>query len=135
MNSVSRRLLLLFPVTLTLVVGLLISLSAFAQAVPGRVVASAKSGVEVQIAVHSSWTGSCQQRARVVVVLTNPPKNGEVSMRPVETGKPPGCAWSVSGTGVFYKSKAGFNGEDTMAIDVDFKSGFIRHYDYKITVR
>ena len=97
--------------------GAAISLSAFAQANPGPVKASAKSGAEVQIAVHSSCTASCQKRAPVVVVVTNPPKSGEVSVRPVEEAKLPGCAWSVAGTGVFYKSKPGFVGADQFSYD------------------
>jgi hypothetical protein len=73
---------------------------------------TAKSGQEVQVTVHSSWTGTCQQKSPVAVTITKPPSNGVASTRTIEEPKPAGCAWSVPGTGVFYKSNPGFVGTD-----------------------
>jgi hypothetical protein len=95
---------------------------AFGQVQPGPISVAAKSGTEVRVAMHSSWGGSCQSRGQVAVVITKPPSNGEVSVRQTET-KPPGCAWSVPATGVFYKSKAGFTGTDTFSYDRKILSG------------
>jgi hypothetical protein len=36
---------------------------------------------------------------------------------------------------VFYKSNDGYVGPDDVVIDVDFRNGTIRRFNYKITVR
>jgi hypothetical protein len=102
--------------SLILLSGVLMGSGAFGQGQLAPVSVAAKSGAEVRVAMHSSWGGSCQSRGQVEVVITKPPSNGEVSVRQTET-KPPGCAWTVPATGVFYKSKAGFTGADTFSYD------------------
>ena len=101
------------------------------------------TGNESRIAAMNYVNADCSPGPVPGLRIVTAPQNGEYRLEeitiPVDrrandtrascNGKP------VTAVGVFYKSKAGFNGEDTMAIDVDFKSGFIRHYDYKITVR
>lgn len=42
---------------------------------------------------------------------------------------------NVYAVGVHYKSKADFTGADNIVIDVGFKAGSARRYNYKITVR
>jgi hypothetical protein len=101
------------------------------------------TGNESRIAAMNYVNADCSPGPVPALRIVTAPQNGEYRLEemtiPVDrrandsrascNGKP------VTAVAVFYKSKAGFNGEDTMAIDVDFKSGFIRHYDYKITVR
>jgi hypothetical protein len=41
----------------------------------------------------------------------------------------------VSALGLFYKSAEGFVGEETIAVEVDFKTGLVRRYQYTIEVR
>lgn len=36
---------------------------------------------------------------------------------------------------VLYKSKAEFTGKDNVVIDVDYKTGTVKRFNYKITVR
>jgi hypothetical protein len=41
----------------------------------------------------------------------------------------------VGALGLFYKSAEGFVGEDTITVEVDFKTGTVRRYRYTIEVR
>jgi hypothetical protein len=41
----------------------------------------------------------------------------------------------VGALGLFYKSADGFVGEDTIAVEVDFKTGLVRRYLFTIEVR
>ena len=41
----------------------------------------------------------------------------------------------VKAVAVFYNLKAGYTGDDNAVIDVDFKTGQVRRFSYKITVR
>lgn len=98
---------------------------------------------EARIAAMNWVNADCTSGPLPDLRITTPPKNGELRMEeitmPIDrakdtprfscNGKP------VKAVAVFYKSKAGYTGDDNTVIDVDFKTGQVRRFSYKITVR
>jgi len=98
---------------------------------------------EARIAAMNWVNADCTSGPLPDLRIATPPQNGELRMeeitmpidRPKDTprfscnGKP------VKAVAVFYKSKAGYTGDDNAVIDVDFKTGQVRRFSYKITVR
>jgi len=41
----------------------------------------------------------------------------------------------VGALGLYYKAAEGFVGDETVAVEVDFKTGIVRRYHYTIEVR
>jgi hypothetical protein len=101
------------------------------------------SGNEMRIAAMQVVNADCTSGPTPLLRIATAPQNGEQRQEeitvPVDrkagdprancNGKP------VTAVGVFYKSKEGFTGKDNVAIDVDFKNGTVRRFNYKITVR
>jgi len=101
------------------------------------------SGNEIRLATMNSVNADCTSGPVPVLRIVTAPQNGEQRLEeitiPVDrkegaprascNGKP------VQAIGVFYKSKADFTGKDNIVIDVDFKTGVVRRFNYKITVR
>lgn len=101
------------------------------------------SGNEIRIAAMQVVNADCTSGPLPSLRIATAPQNGEQRQEeitvPVDrksddrrascNGKP------VNAVGVFYKSKEGFTGKDNIAIDVDFKNGTVRRFNYKITVR
>jgi len=98
---------------------------------------------EARIATMNWVNADCTSGPLPDLRIATPPQNGEFRMEeitmPVDrpkdnprfdcNGKP------VKAVAVFYKSKAGYTGDDNAVIDVDFKNGTVRRFSYKITVR
>jgi hypothetical protein len=79
-----------------------------------------KKDAETMISVHSNafkpspGTFSCVQGGPVTIEITDPPKNGAVTLRPA-TEKNPNCTNELTGTGIFYRPRPGFTGTDTFS--------------------
>jgi len=86
-----------------------------------RNVTTTTVGREVRLTVHSVYGSDCTGGPRPKVTVLIAPRNGTLSIRnSVEVVNKPGnpChGKSIPGTGVFYKPKAGFRGEDRMLYD------------------
>lgn len=101
------------------------------------------TGNEIRIAAMQYVNADCTSGPLPLLRIVKAPQNGDIRQEevtmPVDrkegdrrascNGKP------VQAVGVFYKSKAEFTGKDNVVIDVDFKSGTVRRFNYKITVR
>jgi hypothetical protein len=101
------------------------------------------SGNEIRIAAMQLVNADCTSGPLPSLRIASAPQSGEQRQEeitvPVDrkagdprascNGKP------VNAVGVFYKSKDGFTGKDNVVIDVDFKNGTVRRFNYKITVR
>ncbi|HEX5213077.1 MAG TPA: hypothetical protein VFW22_15235 [Pseudolabrys sp.] len=101
------------------------------------------TGNESRIA-YPNWVNTdCSSGPVPDLRISTAPKNGELRMEeitvPVDRAKDNsrfGCNGKpVKAVGVYYKSKAGYTGPDNVVIDVDFKTGTVSRYNYKITVR
>jgi hypothetical protein len=101
------------------------------------------SGSEIRIAAMQVVNADCTSGPTPLLRIATAPQNGEQRQEEVTVpvdrkasdprascnGKP------VTAVGVFYKSKDGFTGKDNVVIEVDFKNGNVRRFNYKITVR
>jgi hypothetical protein len=101
------------------------------------------SGNEIRIAAMQVVNADCTSGPIPLLRVATAAQSGEQRQEEVTVavdrkagdprascnGKP------VTAVGVFYKSKEGFTGKDNVVIDVDFKNGNVRRFNYKITVR
>lgn len=101
------------------------------------------TGNEARIAYPNWVNADCTSGPLADLRISTAPQNGELRMEEITVpidrpknnsrfdcnGKP------VKAVGVFYKSKAGYTGSDNVVIDVDFKTGVVSRFNYKITVR
>jgi len=101
------------------------------------------TGNEIRLATMHYVNADCSSGPLPVLRIVTAPRNGQHRLEQVTyavdrqpgdrrancNGKP------VDAVGVFYKSKADYTGEDSMVVDVDFKSGSVRRFSYKIIVR
>jgi len=100
------------------------------------------SGNEVRLAVLN-WVNADCSPTRPDVRVSRQPAHGELTFREVRTvvelkagtprahcnGKP------TTGIGVFYTSREDFNGEEKLALDVDYQIGLVRRYSITVDVR
>jgi hypothetical protein len=115
-----------------------------ARPIPETVVnRDAFAGNEIRIAAMNYVNADCTSGPLPLLRIVTAPQNGDQRMEeitiPVDrksddrrascNGKP------VQAIGVFYKSKDGFTGKDNVVIDVDFKAGTVRRFNYRISVR
>jgi hypothetical protein len=90
-----------------------------------------KSGEETRISNHGNFA-NCKTTGEAELIITKPPKNGMVAIRPAEA-TPPGCTSPIIMRGVFYKPNAGFVGVDEFSYDrttkggIDARTAGIRH--------
>lgn len=101
------------------------------------------TGNETRIAAMHYVNTDCSSGPLPDLRIVTAPQNGEyrldkiiyaVDRKPDDprascNGKP------VDAVGVFYKSKPDFTGEDGLVVDVDFRTGTVRRFSYKIMVR
>jgi hypothetical protein len=101
------------------------------------------SGSESRIAAMNSVNADCTPGPVPSLRIVTAPENGTHRLEEMTyaVDRPPGDARAscngklVSAVGIFYKSNAGYIGPDRIVIDVDFKNGSVRRFNYKITVR
>jgi hypothetical protein len=100
------------------------------------------SGNEVQLAVLN-WVNPDCSPTRPDVRVSKQPSHGDLAFKEVRTvvelktgsprahcnGKP------TTGIGVFYTSREDFNGEEKLALDVDYQTGFVQRYSITVDVR
>lgn len=101
------------------------------------------SGSEARIGAMNWVNADCTSGAVPALRIVTAPQNGELRQAEVTlpidrrkgsprsdcNGKP------VTAVAVLYKSKAEFTGKDNVVIDVDYKTGTVKRFNYKITVR
>jgi hypothetical protein len=101
------------------------------------------TGNEARIAAPNWVNTDCTSGPLPDLRISTPPQNGslrqeEITMpieRPKDNNRASCNGKPVKAAAVFYKSKPGFTGSDNVVIDVDFKTGVVRRFNYKITVR
>jgi hypothetical protein len=101
------------------------------------------SGAESRIAAMNYVNTDCTSGPVPSLRIVTPPKNGEHRLeeitylvdRPAGNSRAKCNGKPVTAIGVFYKSNADYVGQDSIVIDVDFKDGTVRRYNFKITVR
>ena len=101
------------------------------------------SGNEMVMSVFNTLGADCLAAFRPDVRIVAPPANGSVRYDGIIAAveRPPGdprekCnGRRTISVGIFYKSKPGFVGADSVVIDVDFKQGFVGRFSYDIEVR
>ncbi len=101
------------------------------------------SGNEARIAAPNWLNADCSSGEVPSLRIATPPQNGELRQeeitmpaeRPKNNPRADCIGKPVKAAAVFYKSKAGYTGSDDVVIDVDFKTGVVRRFEYKITVR
>jgi hypothetical protein len=101
------------------------------------------TGNEARIAAPNWVNTDCSSGAVPDLRIATPPANGELRQeeitmpidRPKDNNRAICNGKPVKAMGVFYKSKAGYTGADNVVIDIDFKTGVVRRFNYKITVR
>ncbi|MDI1346065.1 MAG: hypothetical protein PSV22_18465 [Pseudolabrys sp.] len=101
------------------------------------------SGSESRIAAMNNVNIDCTSGPVPSLRIVTPPKNGQHRLEEIAylVDRPAGNSRAncngkpVTAVGVFYKSNADYVGQDNIVIDVDFKSGTVRRYNFKITVR
>jgi hypothetical protein len=108
-----------------------------------RITRDVYSGKEERIAAMNYVYADCSSGPPPDLHVIAAPKNGnyrfETTTIPVDrradssraacNGKP------VNAVAVYYTANDAFTGGDSMVIDVDFRNGTVRRYDYAITVR
>jgi hypothetical protein len=101
------------------------------------------SGNEARIGAMNWVNADCTSGPVPALRITTAPQNGELRQEeitmPVDrrkddprfdcNGKP------VTAIAVHYTPKGDFKGKDNVVIDVDFKTGTVKRFNYKITVR
>ncbi|MGP0089987.1 MAG: hypothetical protein ACLPKB_08500 [Xanthobacteraceae bacterium] len=100
-------------------------------------------GNDMRLAVFNNLNTDCSAAARPDVRVVTPPANGTVRVEAlfIAVDRPAGdprahCVGKrADSVGVFYKAKKGFVGDDQVVLDVDFKTGNVRHFVYAIEVR
>lgn len=101
------------------------------------------SGSESRIAAMNNVNIDCTSGPVPSLRIVTPPKNGAHRLEEITylVDRPAGNARAncngkpVAAVGVFYKSNVDYVGQDGIVIDVDFKDGTVRRYNYKISVR
>lgn len=101
------------------------------------------TGNESQIGAMHSVKADCSSGPIPVLRVVTAPQNGEYRFKETTyaVDRKPGDSRvacngkKVDAVGVHYKSKADFTGADNIVIDVDIKSGTVRRFSFKITVR
>lgn len=101
------------------------------------------SGAESRIAAMNYVNADCTSGPVPDIRIVTPPKNGQHRLeeitypleRPKNDPRANCIGKPVAALGVFYKSNADYVGPDTMVVDVDFKSGTVRRFIFKINVR
>ena len=110
----------------------------------GQIMAnSVLSGNETRLGAMHYVNTDCTSGGLPDVRIVTKPQHGDYRMEPITIAidRPANTTLavcngkSVEAVGVFYKPKDEFKGEDTVALDVDFKHGKVRRFTYKITVR
>lgn len=101
------------------------------------------SGNEARIGAMNWVNADCTSGPVPTLRITAAPQNGELRQEEVTmsvdrrkgdarfdcNGKP------VTAIAVHYKPKGDFKGKDNVVIDVDYKTGTVKRFNYKITVR
>lgn len=101
------------------------------------------AGNEARIAAMNSVQADCSQGPIPDLRIATAPSMGEFRLEEITIAidrkaddRRANCnGMPLKAVGVFYKSKPGSVGQDTIVIDVDFKNGDVRRFSYKITVR
>lgn len=139
-------------VAISLAIALLLPLAAAAQNAPqeqdksesqAAIKRAGFAGNEMRLAVFNNLNTDCSSAARPDVRIVTPPANGSVRVEAlfVAVDRPAGdprahCVGKrADSVGVFYKAKNGFVGDDQIVLDIDFKTGTVRHFVYAIEVR
>lgn len=101
------------------------------------------AGNEARIAAMNSVYSDCSSGPVPVLRIVTAPKIGEYRLEEItipldrraddERARCNGTP--VHALGVFYKPNPDATGMDTLVVDVDFKNGRVRRFNYKITVR
>jgi hypothetical protein len=101
------------------------------------------TGNESPIGARHTVKADCSSRPIPVLRVITAPQNDEYRFEETTYAveRKPGDSRvacngkKVDAVGVHYKSKADFTGADNTVIDVDFKNGTVRRFNFKITVR
>jgi hypothetical protein len=101
------------------------------------------TGNEMLMGVFNTLASDCSATVRPDVRIVTPPANGVVRFDGIIAAveRPPGdlrvmCnGRRVISVGIFYKSGKGFVGADYVALDIDFRQGFVGRFSYDIEVR
>jgi hypothetical protein len=132
---------------LLVVVSCLVCVSAAAQ--QGGVAETVQSGVKTQIATHDRFDKQCRP-SRVEISVLAPPANGTVSTEPKDLvikaqnrygdTQPSQCVGkTVTGVAIFYQSKPGFVGTDSVRYrrfnPADANDRFNMEILYRVTVK
>ncbi|KQZ01667.1 hypothetical protein ASD45_12990 [Pseudolabrys sp. Root1462] len=114
------------------------------EAQTGEIMASSVlSGNETRLGAMHYVNIDCTSGGLPDVRIVTKPQHGDYRMDPITIpiNRPANTVFAacngkpVEAVGVFYKPKDAFKGEDTVALDVDFKHGKVRRFTYKITVQ
>jgi hypothetical protein len=101
------------------------------------------TGNEARIAAPNWVNTDCTSGPVPDLRIATPPANGELRQEEITMpiDRPKGNSRAacngkpVKAMAVYYKSKPGYTGADSVVIDMDFKTGVVRRFNYKITVR
>lgn len=107
------------------------------------IAASVLTDKEARVAAPHSVQADCTSGQRPEVRLTTPPSSGTIHLRPIELvvnrNKSDARAHCngkrVDAVGVFYRSNAGFVGQDRAVIEWDTKTGSVRRSTVVVEVR
>lgn len=101
------------------------------------------AGNEIRIGSMNNVNADCSSGPVPDIRVLTQPTNGELRMEEIRlvvsrssTNNRSHCnGKEVDARGVFYKSKAGFVGVDSVQLEVDFRNGTVRRFFYQIEVR
>lgn len=101
------------------------------------------SGSESRIAAMTYINPDCSSGLAPEVRIVSPPANGDVRLQqetaPLARGPNDPMARCngkpADGVTIYYKSKSGYTGTDTVMVEVDFRHGTVRRFLYSLNVR
>jgi hypothetical protein len=100
--------------------------------------ARALTGREVRLAFFArANTKDCKALALPDIQVVTPPKNGALTIRnvPITTNQYQGCPdLKLRAVALFYRSNAGYLGQDSVAFIVTFENGQSQAHSFAITV-
>ena len=132
--AVMRLNTVLLSVALT---GILTS-AALAQAATNYTSVEAPAGKPVQLTYHASANKNCTPAAPPTIRVTQPPKDGVLTVRKavLTTDKIAGCPRLKTPVQVvFYQARADYVGPDHVGYEVTSSNGEVADYDVSITVK
>lgn len=116
--------------------------STFTQAKTVRISKSVSSGKRVQVDRYMGWNNDCTFQS-INIDVVQKPKSGSTNARVVnskisraQSGSAGKCLGrSIKGLGIYYKSKSGFHGRDTMKIRMKARGQAPVIFIYNIKIR